>query len=159
MANDIFEKDEYKLNHAGEELDENIDEVVAARGEYSSLSERLSNIGGGGVGEDVTGREFVVDTSTLTAKEGAEIFNDYTNNKAIGKFSHAEGNATVSKSDYSHAEGNGSTASDKSAHAEGYTTTASGEASHAEGYTTTASGMGSHSEGQGYTVFAQYCYV
>ena len=48
-----------------------------------------------------------------------EIFNDYTNNKAIGNFAHAEGWLT--------------TASGYAAHAEGFVTTASGDYAHAEG--------------------------
>ena len=70
----------------------------------------------------------------------AEIFNDYTNNVATGKFSHAEGSYTYSIGENSHAEGNRTTASGIDAHAEGEEAIASGEDSHAEGYETTASG-------------------
>ena len=34
-----------------------------------------------------------------------EIFNDFTNNEAIGTYSHAEGNSTKTTNDYEHAEG------------------------------------------------------
>ena len=37
----------------------------------------------------------------------AEIFNDYTSNKATGLYSHAEGYKTTAKGDYTHAEGKG----------------------------------------------------
>lgn len=37
--------------------------------------------------------------------EGAEIFNDYTTNKATGIYSHAEGYHTKANSDYQHAQG------------------------------------------------------
>lgn len=78
----------------------------------------------------------------------AEIFNDYTNNKASGSYSHAEGNGTTAKGSYSHTEGSSTTASGTNSHAEGYRTIASGGYSHAEGYETTAGGgYGSHAEG------------
>lgn len=76
-----------------------------------------------------------------------EIFNSYGNNKATGRYSHAEGFGTQANGDYSHAEG----------HCYGginYYLKASGEGSHAEGYVSTdigggieASGRGSHAEG------------
>ena len=84
----------------------------------------LSGSGGGGttingVGEDVSGKSYTIDGTSYTAEAGAEIFNDYTNNKAVGANSHAEGGGTTALANYSHAEGGGTTASGISAHAEG----------------------------------------
>lgn len=100
------------------------------------------------IGEDVTGKSFVINGETVTADIGAEIFNDYDKNIASGKYSHAEGNETIASGDYSHAEGGwDTTASGESSHAEGSSTTASGGSSHAEGSYATASGSYSHAEG------------
>ena len=90
----------------------------------------------------------------------AEIFNDYTNNVATGKFSHAEGNSTTASGNYSHAEGGWSTtASGESSHAEGSGTTASGDYSHAEGDGSTASGRSSHTEGKFTTASGDYSHA
>lgn len=82
---------------------------------------------------------------------GAEIFNDYENNKATGEYSHAEGIYTKSSGGLgSHAEGNSTNATGGyGSHAEGQLTVASGNnGSHAEGFSTKASGnAGSHAEG------------
>ena len=120
----------------------------------------LSGSGGGGttingVGEDVSGKSYTIDGTSYTAGTNAEIFNDYTNNKAIGDYSHAEGGGTTALANYSHAEGGGTTASGISAHAEGGGTTASGPQSHAEGASTTASGDQSHAEGVSTTASGQ----
>lgn len=79
-----------------------------------------------------------------------EIFNDYTNNKAPGDYSHSEGRNTTASGNCSHAEGENTVSSGEtgSSHAEGSSTTASGAyGSHAEGASTTASGTSSHAEG------------
>ena len=109
--------------------------------------EKIDSLGGGGVGKDVTGTKYTIDETEYTAGSNAEIFNDYTNNKAIGQYSHAEGSGTKASGDNSHAEGGGTTASGMLSHAEGAGTTASGPQSHAEGGGTTASGNMSHAEG------------
>lgn len=102
-------------------------------------------------------------TTTVTAGEGAEIFNDYrertvttdgsgisvVGNVASGEYSHAEGTITTASGNCSHAEGNGSVASGDNSHAEGNATTASGVNSHAENIGR-ASGFNSHAEGDGY---------
>ena len=80
-----------------------------------------------------------------------EIFNDYENNVASGKASHAEGYHTVAFGNYSHAEGYYTVASGQYSHAEGSSTKASGARSHAEGDSTTASGSYSHAEGESTT--------
>lgn len=77
-----------------------------------------------------------------------EIFNDYTNNKASGDYSHAEGGSNTASGAYSHAEGRGTTASGDESHAEGIGAEARGEASHSEGYLTISGGNHSHAEGE-----------
>jgi hypothetical protein len=67
--------------------------------------ENIWPIGGSGAGEKVAGREFEVQGEIVVAAEGAEIFNDYVNNIAVGAYSHAEGSETIAAGDYSHAEG------------------------------------------------------
>lgn len=99
-------------------------------------------------GENVTGKSYTIDGSTYTAGTGAEVFNDYTNNKAVGQYSHAEGRNTIAEYDYSHAEGYYTTARLMASHAEGWATEA-GYAAHAEGRYTIASGDGAHAEGYG----------
>ena len=84
----------------------------------------------------------------IAGKEGAEIFNDYENNIATGKYSHAEGSYTEATGENSHAEGSYTNATGAVSHAEGELTNATGAGSHAEGYNTTASGITSHTEGQ-----------
>lgn len=94
-----------------------------------------------------------------------EIFNDYTNNKASGNSSHAEGSYTTASGTASHAEGMQTTSSNVGSHSEGGYTQASGSyshtegeytkatssCSHAEGVSTTASGQNSHAEGSSTT--------
>lgn len=118
-----------------------------------------------GAGKNVTGTEYTIGGRTVVAGYGAEIFNDYANNKAAGYYSHAEGgnvtasghsahaegNSTAASGDYSHAEGNDTAASGIYSHSEGHSTTASKSCSHAEGENTTASGTYSHAEGWGTT--------
>lgn len=99
------------------------------------------------VGENVTGEVFTIDDTEVTAGDGAEIFNDYENNTATGKWSHAEGKLTIASGIIAHAEGTRTTASGNNSHAEGANTTASGSCSHAEGYKTTASYHYAHAEG------------
>ena len=129
--------------------------------------------------DGVTGTGTNIGMNQTTTVTGAEIFNDYENNRATKAYAHAEGNDTealgtashaegygaLASGDYSHAEGSGKayaryshaegfltnvSSSANYSHAEGYTTTASGQKSHAEGSNTIASGMVSHAEG-GYT--------
>lgn len=94
-------------------------------------------------GKIVTGKYF----SSVIAGDGAEIFNSYNTNTAIGKYSHAEGYHSDSIGDYSHAEGQSSRAEGSSSHAEGYNSKAGGIYSHAEGYNSNANGYSSHAEG------------
>lgn len=87
---------------------------------------------------------------TTDGKTG-EIFNSYSNNKATGNNSHAEGYGTTASGHASHAEGTNTVASAFYAHAEGWGTTASGNSSHTEGSITRASASYSHAEGY-YTI-------
>lgn len=82
------------------------------------------------------------------SKGNGEVFNDYTNNKAGGDNSHAEGIKTKSSGNYSHTEGNTTQAKGVASHAEGQHTTAYGIGAHAEGSDTQALGDCSHAEGQ-----------
>lgn len=98
-------------------------------------------------GRNVAGEYFTIDGETVKALAGAEIFNDYSYNKATGLNSHAEGKDTAAFGNCSHSEGLNNTAANSASHAEGIFTAARGEASHAEGYTNIASGDSSHAEG------------
>ena len=95
------------------------------------------------------GTSVTIDGTTYTVGTDAEIFNNYTSNKATGDYSHAEGHDTKALAMGAHAEGVGTKATAMDAHAEGVSTTASGGNSHAEGAMTTASGGNSHAEGSG----------
>ena len=88
---DEFKK--VKLTHSAQQLDESVETSNNNKSNIEKIEREKA-------GKNVTGKEFVMGASTLTAKEGAEIFNDYTNNKAVGKFSHAEGNITKALTDY-----------------------------------------------------------
>lgn len=100
------------------------------------------------VGEKTAGKQYVIDGQTVTAGDGAEVFNDYTTNKAAGQYSHVEGLGNTASGMGSHAEGScGVRATGNGSHAEGGGTTASNDASHAEGSGTIASGINAHAEG------------
>lgn len=127
------------------------------------VDDAVSNLPDSGVGKSLAGKN-VMPTSdtTVTAKTGAEIFNDYRNrdynpssidtasqgNVASGEYSHAEGAATSASGDYSHAEGSCTLARGNNSHAEGYGTEAAGTYSHAEGNLTYVTGEASHAEGE-----------
>lgn len=102
------------------------------------------------VGEKTAGKQYVIDGQTVTAGDGAEVFNDYASNKAAGEYSHAEGSRTSAIGNQSHAEGTGTTASGNNSHVEGQYNTASGNNAHAEGGGgVNAIGSASHAEGSG----------
>ncbi len=103
------------------------------------------------VGKNVEGTEYTIDGQTVVAGYGAEIFNGYGYNKAVGQFSHAEGINTQAVGFSSHAEGNGTVASGAMSHAEGTGTQAIGDYSHVEGSGAQATGTQSHAEGAGTT--------
>ncbi len=116
-----------------------------------------------GVGESTTGQNVTYSGTDYECGAGAERFNDYDSNLAVGVYSHAEGYQTVaigtqghaegvqtkSLGNYSHAEGSGCEAQGQASHAEGSGTKATGDISHSEGGGTTASGIQSHAEGSG----------
>ena len=81
-------------------------------------------------------------------QEGGEIFNDYSNNKAIGNLSHAEGKETTASGVASHAEGYQTQSTGYYAHSEGRLTQAVGSYTHAEGYQSFANANAAHAEGQ-----------
>ena len=103
------------------------------------------------------------DTSTLIGRagegNGAEIFNDYTNNTASGREAHSEGYSTTASGMRSHAEGQSTTASAQATHAEGYNSQATATAAHAEGYYTEATGKYSHAEGYMSKAEQQYAHA
>ena len=85
-------------------------------------------------GRKVEGIKYTLtDKSIVDALPGAEVFNDYANNKAIGLYSHAEGSNTTAYGNYSHVEGVHAAAMSDGSHAEGYYTTAYGYGAHVEG--------------------------
>ena len=90
-------------------------------------------------------------TTTFTAGNGAEVFNNYSDNKAIGVNSTAAGEYTSAYGLASYAGGHRSTASNDSAYATGCGTHASGKQSYTEGLYTQARGIASHAAGE-YTV-------
>ena len=81
------------------------------------------------------------------SKGSGEVFNDYSNNTAVGVNSHAEGQGTNAVGVNSHAEGQGTKAVGVNSHAEGQGTNAVGNNSHAEGAQTETVGNNSHAEG------------
>ena len=80
-------------------------------------------------------------TNTLGA------FTQGHSNSAIGNFSNAQGQGTISYAEASHSEGGETQASGFGSHAEGLNTNTLSQFSHAEGYLTTAFGNESHAEG------------
>lgn len=161
-----FMLDTLKIGFANQERPEVIDLVVYDYyAKVHKLDEKYIDYK---PGRTVTGQEFEIpnhqygdDEETLIAGEGAEIFNDYLDNIAIGEYSHAEGtwtravgycshaegDCTYAFGDDSHAEGFCTQTFNYNAHAEGAYTIASGEQSHAEGDNTKALGESSHAEG------------
>ena len=124
------------------------------------------------VGKSLAGKSVQPENgTTVTAGEGAEIFNDYRirtlnsvggteqGNVASGSYSHAEGTRTTASGNYSHAEGKQTGASGECSHAEGTSCAASGEYSHAEGLVTRAIGTGSHAEGNRTTASGDYSHA
>ena len=102
-------------------------------------------------GRIVTGKEYTIDSETVTAGTGAEVFNRYNGTYqsiATGEYSHAEGQNTRALGDYSHAEGNTAVATGPSSHAEGAGSRANGSGSHAEGLWTIASSENQHVQGK-----------
>ena len=124
------------------------------KGMNDIMKELLNAVGKKLAGKTVTPAQTGV---SVTAGEGAEIFNDYREqtqsglvkqgNLAIGEYSHAEGEGTTANGERAHAEGAQTNATGVNSHAEGGGTFADGTSSHAEGMLTHASGVSSHAEG------------
>ncbi len=164
---------------------ENDSTFAASVGDYLLVSS-----GGGGVGESIAGQtvhpydsQETSDDNTflktlkdpVVASAGAEIFNDYENNIAAGRYSRASGFGTQALGDfsessgwltiaggycsvasgrrnfalgsYAHAEGIRTSAPQNASHSEGEGTNANGGRAHAEGYYTTCSHNQAHAEG------------
>lgn len=115
--------------------------------EIDKLNTTIEDIQKKSVGKNVGETSQYVDGVYITAGPYAEIFNNYSGNKATGDYSHAEGTNTKAVGKYSHAEGSNTKASGTSSHAEGASTTAASNYSHAEGSNTKAEGDYSHAEG------------
>lgn len=124
------------------------------------------------VGKSLAGQTVIPTNGTsVVAKTGAEIFNDYqereyssdgftmAGNVASGMYSSASGNATTASGGRSKASGANTIASGDCSSASGYGTVASGQNSHAEGENTTASGEASHAEGENTTASANYSHA
>lgn len=87
-----------------------------------TLQEVINSQSGGGVGK------------VYKSVQGTgEIFNDYTDNKAIGNNSHAEGSRTTAEGTCSHTEGQYTSTRASYAHAEGFQTIANNMYEHAQG--------------------------
>ena len=124
-------------------------------GEYYELLKAKKMGAGGGSTEEYDagktvpqGSTVIIDGVTYTVGSGAEIFNNYGDNKAVGDNSHAEGTNTIARAVYSHAEGAYTKALGNSSHAEGTATVADGACSHAEGEETIAGSNYQHVEGK-----------
>lgn len=154
------------------------DSSYISLGDSSQLYERIIDIvyvkdGDSTISDSVA--YFYYEAGTPYFGGNGEIFNDYGNNyaigfqshaeggsslamgnrshaecmsKAIGSFSHSEGDRALASGNISHAEGNSTVASGWSSHSEGDQTIADGQTSHAEGNHTQALGNHSHAEGE-----------
>lgn len=73
------------------------------------------------VGKNVEGVRFIIDGTSYTAQEGAEIFNCYGPFSciAIGYYSHAEGDHNFAFGNYSHVEGHETRAGSACQHVQG----------------------------------------
>ena len=162
-------------------------EIAVRNGFEGTEAEWIESLEGG-IGESVEGREFtpytvdeandcayIYDGTTVTAGEGAEIFNNSDDNIAAGNWATASGHQTQALGNFSiangwwtradgqcavasglltrasghftHAEGTRTLASINNAHAEGDLTQATGRQAHSEGVRTIASGYCAHAEG------------
>ena len=121
---------------------------------YELLKAKKMGAGGGGTEEYNAGKTVpqgstvIIDGATYTVGTGAEIFNNYGDNKVVADYAHAEGRNTTAKGYYSHAEGDYTKALGNSSHAEGEATAANGMCSHTEGEQTIAGSNYQHVEGR-----------
>lgn len=82
-------------------------------------------------GKVVTGETFTINGVEVVAKDGAEIFNDLSNNIASGEHSHAEGENTTAIGIGAHVEGRYTIASGNYSHVQGVCNIEDGEKKHA----------------------------
>lgn len=108
---------------------------------------------------NVTGVSVASGSWTSSATAAYAFVGGGQSNKALGKWSHAEGFMTSAIGAGSHAEGKASSATGAYAHAEGNITVASGTFAHAEGDHAWATGGRSHAEGGRTTASATYSHV
>lgn len=136
---------ETRLNGEAEGIDENslymtLDDGALAiedGGTGATTAEQaLDNLGA--VGRSTAGKVYTIDGTEVVAGDGAEIFNDYTNNIAAGKYSHAEGRYAEASGAYSSAFG--------------YNTKAKGWAASAKGTSAMAIGNYSSAKGRGFSI-------
>lgn len=106
---------------------------IEIREDVSNLQKDVEALKFSMVGKDVSNETYIIDDVEYSGGLCGEIFNDYTNNKAIGELSHAEGFDTLAFAIGSHSEGIGTKAIGNASHAEGIDTRANGVASHACG--------------------------
>lgn len=122
--------------------------TIAIRTTTNSIKKLERKFVDGIAGMDVEGKTFTYNDIDYVAYNGAEIFNDYVTNMALGAYSHAEGERTNAFGFCSHAEGSSTVAYGMQSHAEGLGTDAHGNDSHAEGWCTIASGDYQHTQGK-----------
>ena len=122
--------------------------TIAIKGYNQEIKKLERKFVEGIAGMDAEGRTFEYNGNTYTSFNGAEIFNDYTHNKAYAPYSHAEGYNTTAIGSGAHSEGGNTEAVGNGAHAEGSSTRAVGISSHAEGSYTIASSDYSHVQGR-----------
>lgn len=151
---------DYEYRWSGEHFPEYKEAVYECSGDAHTIQllyrkDGSSNIGndrgyfyfvlGGPSGTEYQGSVYVVPADPVPSY--GEIFNNYNNNRAIGTYSHAEGNSTIASGGNAHTEGYGTQAAAWASHAEGDDAVAKGDSSHAEGLRTIASGAQAHAEG------------
>lgn len=141
-----LEKTAQSLNSSIQKIDKQIDKFSLLQQTTTNLHAELLKK----PGLLVEGKNYALGTGLLlVAGPGAEIFNDLTNNIALGNYSHAEGQGTEARAVAAHAEGSLTVVNSAHGHAEGSETIVDGTNGHAEGYATKAIGSCSHAEGCG----------
>ncbi len=111
------------------------------------------------INEVNTNRGYVYMVLGEPTEPKGEVFNNYTDNIALGTNSHAEGSRTKAYGQAGHAEGYNTQAIGEYSHAEGYENKAYGEASHVEGGRNQAYGEKNHAEGADNIVRGSYAHV
>jgi hypothetical protein len=152
--NNIENAQNSKINEISGKTDDVITEVQTISGEVQTISGKVDDmktyVGGRGItiASGQTADTISFNLPIWLGSTNDSIIECYSDNRAKGQNSHAEGYHTEATNRGTHAEGwltkaNG----DFGSHSEGNGTTASGDCSHAEGRNTIASGDYSHAEG------------